>query len=1173
MIAWSFVEAVRIVNRTGRTVAALPLAVVQIPLFGLLFYQIAAHLGAEHYRLEQAPHWWDWLLFVIVHVVRAGDLVDFIEAYGLNLQTIHHASPLVAICLMAFHLVLNLFLIRLLMDVIDEVKKRLLQSDHKLRVYVAMAGMAGGFLLIWAVSAGFVRPWRGRDMALWWLDNFLRVLDFVDAMELFHVKLHDVPPALWESTLTLICRLFIGLALNELFSRASRLLSLRLMGGFGLTEGDLRETAQNSSGFPETLRSIARQRLKSVVPPNSSDASTRWTWFGIGSLAVAAVWSVCALVVPLPAKAASQLAATAVQPDHLQQKRALAGLRRLGPHASAMVPMLRYAIPNLDEERSGEIMILLGFLGPDGQAALGDIARSEEPLRAIQAVSALKARGAPAAPHLIRGLRSRNELVRRATHDAIVAQGKSVMPWLVDTVGPENVIPYYDMFEAIDPKYWFLRESPNSNFASVKQVRELMPNLNAEKDEDREKTVAKLGSIGPMAQPALAKLLSLWELSNRRNEVLDKAILRIIAPGRHALPLLMQLIEKNRPPFSNRAAECLGEMGSDAREAVPLLIARAGTFGQRKDGDPYAHALQRIGPPGAESVPALIPILADSNPVRREAALAALQQADPKWRQSASAVVAVQTFRNELAQKNDYRSRQVVPALGLFGPSASAAIPALIDLLPVDEEMCQLATSSLDQIDSTWPKRQEAQRLVAALAAKSGHSDAGFLLLAFKRIVAVSADIPGSLQTLLASESGELRLLAIQTALTHRVASRQHSAMLVPLLDDPWHPTALAALNGLDHIDPDWANQIGASDVGLAVARKYINDYVPGNAQTDEQLRRHQILIRIAGANKLLIPRLIPLLAPGPETSYPDRVKKLLGELPALPADAVPLLLPLLTNRDSEVRAHALHFLNKADANWRQSPEIIKHSQKWTIELEAAKDDSTTEILADALEQLGPAGQASAPALIRRLLSHPIVVGKTLNRVNPGWQSSTPAKELLIQIQKESNLIRSTPDLNDTGRARAQKLLQTLAAFGPEAKESTALLIALLGHSELKIRISSAEALAAIGPDARKAAPNLSQRLVVLSNVATLEGVIEEILAMLTALRNTGSATTTTIAIFSAYLGHGDENVKLLAIGALGKCGPAAKGSLPALKSIAKNGNPPVSTAAEEAIKRIEAKP
>src|SRR6185369_1247050 len=92
VIGWNLVAAIRLVGATGRPHLAWPFTVIQLILFTLLLFQIACHRGAEHYHWDEHPGWWDWPLFTLVHALRAADLFDWIQAYGIETQVIQHES-------------------------------------------------------------------------------------------------------------------------------------------------------------------------------------------------------------------------------------------------------------------------------------------------------------------------------------------------------------------------------------------------------------------------------------------------------------------------------------------------------------------------------------------------------------------------------------------------------------------------------------------------------------------------------------------------------------------------------------------------------------------------------------------------------------------------------------------------------------------------------------------------------------------------------------------------------------------------------------------------------------------------------------------------------------------------------------------------------------------------
>src|SRR5579871_6478631 len=94
LIVLNLMMSLRLVGRSGHVLAALPLTLVQLVLFTLLFFQIACHRGAEHYSWDGTPFWWHWLAFSGDHVLRGVDLLDAIEAYDWKLQPIEHHGHL-----------------------------------------------------------------------------------------------------------------------------------------------------------------------------------------------------------------------------------------------------------------------------------------------------------------------------------------------------------------------------------------------------------------------------------------------------------------------------------------------------------------------------------------------------------------------------------------------------------------------------------------------------------------------------------------------------------------------------------------------------------------------------------------------------------------------------------------------------------------------------------------------------------------------------------------------------------------------------------------------------------------------------------------------------------------------------------------------------------------------
>ena len=137
--------------------------------------------------------------------------------------------------------------------------------------------------------------------------------------------------------------------------------------------------------------------------------------------------------------------------------------------------------------------------------------------------------------------------------------------------------------------------------------------------------------------------------------------------GGAAVPVLAQLLQSGKVEARWRAADLLGQMGADARDAAPALVQAL------SDADPHvcavaATALAAIGPAGPEAVPPLRDLLGSDNAVPALRALA-------RYGDKAAAVVprAIELLRDEDSEVRWNAAR----TLGKIGPAAKEAVPAL----------------------------------------------------------------------------------------------------------------------------------------------------------------------------------------------------------------------------------------------------------------------------------------------------------------------------------------------------------------------------------------------------------------------------------------------------------------------------------------------------------------
>lgn len=545
LIVWNLIASIRLFARTGNVYTALPLTLVQIGLFGLLFFQIACHLGADHYRWEQTPRWWDWLALIGIHTIRAADILDMFQAFGVNVQVISHNSYLTAACLIAFHVIVDLFLLKVFVDGVEMARQGLLKEFRILPVVFVVA-----FLAAWLTTALAIRPWRPRDLLVWPVDNFLRVIDVADVMDIFHVRLHQVAATPWEGLLTIWCRIIFAGLMAGLLGWASMTISLRLFGGLGLGRDELRKISRK---HPEReYRRIARQRLDNLeqhaTGGNNGRASTLER-AGFGVALTGGIVALIAVLVLAPwGRAVDLMKETALGSDTSRSVRALDGLRRMGSYAAAAVPTLTAGLASASEESRQAIVQTLGHLGPDATAPLGEMLAGKDVQRAEQALRALRRVGPAAAPVLAdAAAKAPHPAIRESATQAVLELGVDGVQYLVDNIESKgSLVQLQPVLGQLDP-YWYYRSSRNKVFTMV--------------------------AIGIQKHlPSLSRYVKVLDNPRATTEEKNEALTNLGkcgGPGKDALPHLIKCLDDLA--LAEKAAEACGELAPTAAAAIPAL--------------------------------------------------------------------------------------------------------------------------------------------------------------------------------------------------------------------------------------------------------------------------------------------------------------------------------------------------------------------------------------------------------------------------------------------------------------------------------------------------------------------------------------------------------------------------------------------------------------------------
>ncbi len=195
--------------------------------------------------------------------------------------------------------------------------------------------------------------------------------------------------------------------------------------------------------------------------------------------------------------------------------------------------------------------------------------------------------------------------------------------------------------------------------AAAESIPALVEGLNHLDDNtlDAEYVPAALARLGPKARTAIPTLIDLVKKKSDHSDVLT-ALVQIDPEGTECVPALITALDHDDYGVVDTAANCLGLLGRQARDAVPAL-AKAVTrkFDEEFDSgvDPQvsaAKALRRIGPEATSAIPALIGALKYRRVVRPNIDGSPDDYAD----YSAAAAAA--------------------EVLGSFGSEAKAAIPA-----------------------------------------------------------------------------------------------------------------------------------------------------------------------------------------------------------------------------------------------------------------------------------------------------------------------------------------------------------------------------------------------------------------------------------------------------------------------------------------------------------------
>jgi HEAT repeat protein len=192
------------------------------------------------------------------------------------------------------------------------------------------------------------------------------------------------------------------------------------------------------------------------------------------------------------------------------------------------------------------------------------------------------------------------------------------------------------------------------------------------------------GPLGSQTAPAVSALLRLLDDEDPAVRVAAAAALWRIERHPRATAVLEAMLRAADVTGACQAAVALGELGSDARQAVPALVAALG----RDDADTRRAAAAALGRIGPGAIPALLEVLTSGNksfsPEPTATASSGPEPTTTRTRREAAealgaiGIPAIPALIEALGDPGPPVRRAAARALGRLGPAAKKAVPALL---------------------------------------------------------------------------------------------------------------------------------------------------------------------------------------------------------------------------------------------------------------------------------------------------------------------------------------------------------------------------------------------------------------------------------------------------------------------------------------------------------------
>lgn len=503
-------------SRGKITSGIIILNLLQLFLFCGLFMQIHNVLGPGHYLYSRPPCWYDWIELMAVHALRAIDLLDVLEAYGIRIQNVSNQSALSGIALLGMHIMVDIFILGAVLNAVGRRtsaggKNRLVSLIEEFTefmmlpvnirhwVLLALTGLMciAGYIEDCVQSLNIPRNWL-----LYPLDNILRTLDFGDAFQIFGWRLHTLDMGAEMATLSVYYRLLVASYTIALVNRVY----LRFLEGQGKTVEELTHICI-SPGYSQDERIIALKALEKFGPYTDTVISRL-----AELLTVPKTYRVsAAMLSEIGSPGIPHIVKFLANKDKNIRRNITGLLERIDPWwhqsqgAREAIPCLAKALTDPDTETRFSILEALGDIDSEWP-------RSEEARTAV--------------PHLIKALGHHNPNVRIAAASALEIIGpgaRRAIFWLVKLLADKETMvrqAALDALKQIDPRWPGAESAQNTIPYFVKLLTHSHPGF-----RDTAARILRTLNPGwpltPGAHSAVPHLMK--SLTDRKSDVRDAA--------------------------------------------------------------------------------------------------------------------------------------------------------------------------------------------------------------------------------------------------------------------------------------------------------------------------------------------------------------------------------------------------------------------------------------------------------------------------------------------------------------------------------------------------------------------------------------------------------------------------------------------------------------------------